>query len=210
MAVVGEDARQHTPSRHPGTLLGIMSRRSSAPPLQAVFLDRDGTLIRHVPYLRDPADVVLLPGVREALVRARAADVKLFLFTNQSGVGRGMFTLAEVEACNARMIELLELGPQPFDAVCIATEIPEEPQLYRKPSPRFIHEMLERHGIDRAAAWMLGDSPVDWEAGLNAGIHAAAIVPDPISPKEPQRRELLGITAYDTLLEWFLRVSGDL
>jgi D-glycero-D-manno-heptose 1,7-bisphosphate phosphatase len=178
-------------------------------PLQAVFLDRDGTLIKHVPYLRDPADVALLPGVRETLARARSAGVKLFLFTNQSGVGRGMFTLAEVEACNSRMIELLELGPQPFDAVCIATETPEEPQWYRKPSPRFIHEMLERHGIARAAAWMLGDSPVDWEAGLNAGIHAAAIVPEPLSPKEPSLREALGINAYDTLLEWFLHVSGD-
>jgi len=186
-----------------------MSRLPSSPPLQAVFLDRDGTLIRHVPYLRDPADVVLLPGVREGLARARAAAVKLFLFTNQSGVGRGMFTLAEVEACNIRMIELLELGPQPFDGVCIATEIPEEPQLYRKPSPRFIHEMLERYGIDPEAAWMLGDSPVDWDAGLNAGIHAAAIVPDLLSPKEPQHREALGIAAYASLLEWFLHVSND-
>jgi len=186
-----------------------MSQLSSSPPPQAIFFDRDGTLIRHVPYLRDPADVVLLPGVREALAHARAAAVKLFLFTNQSGVGRGMFTLAEVEACNARMIELLDLGPQPFDAVCIATETPEEPQWYRKPSPRFIHEMLERHGIDRAAAWMLGDSPVDWEAGLNAGIHSAAIVPNPFSPKEPSLREALGINAYASVLDWFLRVNGD-
>jgi D-glycero-D-manno-heptose 1,7-bisphosphate phosphatase len=186
-----------------------MSRGSSSPPLQAVFLDRDGTLIRHVPYLRDPADVVLLPGVREALARARAAAVKLFLFTNQSGVGRGMFTLAEVEACNARMIELLELGPQPFEAVCIATETPDEPRRYRKPSPQFIHEMLERHGLDREAAWMLGDSPVDWEAGLSAGIQSAAIVPDPVSPKEPSRREALGISAYASVLDWFLYVSGD-
>jgi D-glycero-D-manno-heptose 1,7-bisphosphate phosphatase len=93
--------------------------------------------------------------------------------------------------------------------VCIATEIPEEPQLYRKPSPRFIHEMLERYGIDPEAAWMLGDSPVDWDAGLNAGIHAAAIVPDLLSPKEPQHREALGIAAYASLLEWFLHVSND-
>jgi hypothetical protein len=50
---------------------------------------------------------------------------------------------------------------------------------------------------------------VDWEAGLNAGIHAAAIVPEPLSPKEPSLREALGINAYDTLLEWFLHASGD-
>jgi hypothetical protein len=56
---------------------------------------------------------------------------------------------------------------------------------------------------------MLGDSPVDWDAGLNAGIHAAAIVPDLLSPKEPQHREALGIAAYASLLEWFLHVSND-
>jgi D-glycero-D-manno-heptose 1,7-bisphosphate phosphatase len=178
--------------------------RPSAPraPLAAIFLDRDGTLIEHVPYLRDPADVALLPGVREALARARDAAVKLFLFTNQSGVGRGMFTLGEVEACNERMIELLGLGPRPFDAVCIATETPDEPPRYRKPSPRFIREMIERHGIDPRAAWMLGDSPVDWEAGLNAGIRTAAIVADPLAPKEPQRRQELGIAAFETVLDW--------
>ena len=187
-----------------------MSQRSSSPAPRAVFLDRDGTLIRHVPYLRDPADVVLLPGVREAMARARAAGVMLFLFTNQSGVGRGMFTLAEVEACNARMIELLDLGPQPFTAMCVATEAPDDPPRYRKPSPRFIHEMLERPGLDCEAAWMLGDSPVDWEAGLNAGIQSAAIVPDPVLPKEPNRREALGISAYSSVLEWFLHVSGDM
>lgn len=179
-----------------------------APP-QAVFLDRDGTLIEHVHYLRDPADVALLPGVREALARARAAAAKLFLFTNQSGVGRGLFTLAEVEACNRRMVELLDLGPQPFDAVCIATETPDEPQRYRKPSPLFIHEMLDLHRIAPDAAWMIGDSPVDWEAGINAGVQVAAIVPDPLAPKQPERRAELGVAAYATLLDWLDAVTGS-
>jgi len=177
---------------------------SAHPPPQALFLDRDGTLIEHVHYLRDPAQVVLLPGVREALSRAREAAVKLFLFTNQSGVGRGLFSLADVESCNSRLIELLGLGPQPFDAVCIATETPDDPPRYRKPSPRFILEMLDLHKIPPEAAWMLGDSPADWEAGHNAGIRSAAIVPDPLAPKEPERREQLGIDAFASVLDWFL------
>lgn len=179
------------------------SRRLDAgPPPQALFLDRDGTLIEHVHYLHDPANVVLLAGAREALARARAAAVKLFLFTNQSGVGRGLFTLADVEAVNRRMVELLDLGEQPFEAICIATETPDEPPRYRKPSPRFIHEMLARHRIDAEAAWMLGDSPVDWEAGLAAGIRTAAIVPDPGAAKATERREELGVVAYTTILDW--------
>ncbi|MFM8792676.1 MAG: D-glycero-alpha-D-manno-heptose-1,7-bisphosphate 7-phosphatase [Solirubrobacterales bacterium] len=142
---------------------------------QAVFFDRDGTLIEHVPYLSDPEQVVLLPGVREALTRLRAAAIRMFLVTNQSGVGRGLFTMAEVEAVNQRLVELLDLGPEPFTGICIAPELPGEPSRYRKPSPRYIHEMLAVHGIPATAAWMVGDSPVDWEAGLAAGVRTAAI-----------------------------------
>lgn len=143
---------------------------------QAVFFDRDGTLIEHVAYLSDPGRVVLLPGVRETAARLQAAAVRMFLFTNQSGVGRGLFTMAEVEAVNQRMIELLGLGPEPFAGICVPTEAPGAPSRYRKPSPRYILETLALHGIPAAAAWMVGDSPVDWEAGLAAGVRTAAVV----------------------------------
>ena len=171
-------------------------------PPQAVFLDRDGTLIEHVHYLRDPADVVLRPGTREALRRLQAAATKLFLFTNQSGVSRGLFGMADVEAVNRRMIDLLDLGASLFTDICVAPELPEDAPVYRKPSPRFIDEMLATHGFGRDRAWMVGDSPVDWEAGVNAGIRVAAIVPDPANPKAPERRQQLGIDAYPTLEAW--------
>ena len=180
-----------------------MEDSSSSPPRsipgrspRALFLDRDGTLIEHVPYLHDPAGVVLLPGVREALLRAKEASIQLFLFTNQSGVGRGLFSLTDVEAVNGRMLDLLGLGSNLFTAICIAPERPDEPSAYRKPSPRFIKETLALHGIDRDAAWMLGDSAVDWEAGRNAGIHVAAVVPDARSPKDVETRTRLGVPAY--------------
>lgn len=173
---------------------------------EAVFFDRDGTLIEHVAYLSDPAEVVLLPGVREALGRLRAAAIRMFLFSNQSGVGRGLFTMADVEAVNRRMIELLDLGPEPFAGICVAPEVPGEPSLYRKPSPRYIHEMLALHGIPAPAAWMIGDSPVDWEAGLAAGVRTAAIVVDEAAPRAPERRRELGVPAFSNLGEWLRAV----
>jgi D-glycero-D-manno-heptose 1,7-bisphosphate phosphatase len=169
---------------------------------EALFLDRDGTLIEHKPYLYDPAGVVLLPGVREALLRAKQASIRLFLFTNQSGVGRGMFTMADVDAVNRRMLDLLGLGPDLFTAICVAPEHPDGPSVYRKPSPRFIEETLALHRIDGDAAWMLGDSAVDWEAGLNAGIQVAAVVPDPRAPKDLETRIRLGVPAFAGVLEW--------
>jgi D-glycero-D-manno-heptose 1,7-bisphosphate phosphatase len=169
---------------------------------QAVFFDRDGTLIRHIPYLHDPADVVLLPGVRETLQRIQAASIRMFLFTNQSGVARGLFTMADVEAVNGRMVELLGLGKEPFAGICIAPEMPNQPSPYRKPSPRYIQEMLEVHRIPAAAAWMVGDSPVDWEAGIAAGIRTAAIVADASAPKAPERHMELAVPAYPSVQAW--------
>jgi len=171
-------------------------------PVQAVFLDRDGTLIENHHYLASPEGVVLLPGVREAVARVCDAGAKLFLFTNQSGIGRGYFTLADVEAQNRRMLELLDLGDDLFTGICIAPERPDEPQVYRKPSPRFIHEMLAAHAIAAEAAWMVGDSPADWKAGINAGIRSAAIVPKATAGASRERRRVLGVDAYASLIDW--------
>lgn len=143
--------------------------------MKALFLDRDGTLIVDKAYLADPAGVELIPGVREGLARARALGYKLFLFSNQSGIGRGYFTLDDAHRCNARMEELLALGPGLFADVCLPPEVPEQPSLYRKPSPRFILESIARHGLDPRHCHMVGDRETDVRAGLNAGIRAVGI-----------------------------------
>lgn len=142
---------------------------------KALFLDRDGTLILDKHYLADPAGVELIPGVPDALRRARDLGYLLFLFTNQSGVARGLHTLDDVLRCNTRMEELLGLPTPVFADICIATEGPDEPQRYRKPSPRFIVESIARHGLERSRCWMIGDREGDVDAGLNARINAAAL-----------------------------------
>lgn len=142
---------------------------------KALFLDRDGTLIRDKSYLSDPEQVELLPGTAEALRLARELGFLLFLFTNQSGVGRRYFTLETVHRVNARMEELLGLPPPVFAGVCIAPETPDEPQVYRKPSPRFILEMIGTHRLDPRLCFMVGDAPADIQAALNAGITPIAV-----------------------------------
>ena len=146
---------------------------------QAIFLDRDGTLIVDRHYLADPAEVELIAGVRESLHGFLAAGCRLFLFTNQSGVGRGMFDLETVRRCNDRMLELLALPAPGFTEICIAPEAPDQPAEYRKPSPRFILEMMAKYSLTPAEVWMVGDRSNDVQAGLNAGVRAAMISPDP-------------------------------
>jgi D-glycero-D-manno-heptose 1,7-bisphosphate phosphatase len=150
------------------------SHKSSASG-RALFLDRDGTLIVDKHYLADPAGVELIPGVVEALRRARELGYLLFLFTNQSGIARGLHTLDDVHHCNARMEELLGLERPLFTEVCIAVEGPDEPQQYRKPSPRFILESIARHRLQPGQCWMVGDREGDIDAGLNAKIKSAAV-----------------------------------
>lgn len=141
----------------------------------ALILDRDGTLIRHVPYLCDPVGVELLPGVSQTLRCAVDSGALLFLHTNQSGVGRGLFNEAAVAACNARMIELLNLGPNPFERICTALETPDEPALYRKPSPRFAREIMRDYNLAPDKICQIGDRASDLLTAQAAGIRGAGV-----------------------------------
>ena len=150
---------------------------------RALFLDRDGTLIIDRVYLSDPAGVELIVGAADGLRRARSLGFKLFLFTNQSGIGRGLHTIEDTRRVNARMEEMLDLPAPVFDATCIAPEGPGEPSLYRKPSPRFILEMIALHALDPAGCWMVGDSAADLGAAAAAGIRAAAVRTGRVPPE---------------------------
>lgn len=142
---------------------------------KALILDRDGTLITHVPYLADPAQVVLLPGVREGLRAAIEAGMKLFVHSNQSGVGRGYYTMEAVQACNRRMIELLDLGAAPFARICIAPERPDQPSVYRKPSPAFAREIAAEFGFALDELCYIGDRGSDLEAAEKAGTQGVGV-----------------------------------
>lgn len=149
---------------------------------KALFLDRDGTLIVDKVYLADPAGVELIPGAAEGLRRARALGYRLFLFSNQSGVGRGLHTIGDTLRVNARMEALLGLPPPLFDEICIAPEAPDGPVVFRKPSPRYLIETVRRFGLDPARSWMVGDAASDLRAGLAAGLRTAAVRTGRVDP----------------------------
>lgn len=174
---------------------------------RALFLDRDGTLIIDKVYLADPAGVELIPGAAAGLRRARSLGYKLFLFTNQSGIGRGLYTLEHAHRVNARMEEMLGL-PQPvFDEICIAPESPEQPSAYRKPSPRFIIECLARHSLNAPDCWMVGDRESDLQAGLRANIRAAAVCTGKHSAAEWIPLAPPGVEIFPSLVEFVARLA---
>jgi D-glycero-D-manno-heptose 1,7-bisphosphate phosphatase len=144
----------------------------------AIFLDRDGTIIADRNYLKDPDGVELLPGAKDAISSLKSAKCMLFLFSNQSGIGRGIISMDDVSRCNLHMMELLGYGANIFDAICMAPESPDDIPVYRKPSPRFIVEMVEKFDLSKENCYMVGDKESDVLAGINAQVNAILIAPD--------------------------------
>jgi len=167
--------------------------------MKALFLDRDGTIIIHKPYLHKPEDVELTANASNALKRARRLGYAIYLFSNQSGVGRGLFSMEDVHRVNARMLELLGLGADLFSGICIAPEHPDAPATYRKPSPRYILETIKHDQLALAQCWMIGDSPSDWQSGISAGIRVAAVRSDLVGEKEEALAAARGIHVYPDL-----------
>ena len=141
--------------------------------LPAIFLDRDGTLMQEVHYCKDPALVALIPGAQAALRRLKAAGFRLVLVTNQSGIGRGMMTVADFEAVQARLLELL--GPGLIDATYMCPDGPAGESIRRKPSPAMVLEAVRDLSLDVGRSWFIGDKAIDVECGRNAGARAILV-----------------------------------
>ena len=143
---------------------------------RAVFLDRDGTLIAEKNYLHRPEDVEIFPGAGAALKRLVDAGYLLFIVTNQSGIGRGYFTLADAERVNGHLArEFAREGVQ-FRRIYIAPEAPDQPSRGRKPSPQFLFDAGAEFALNLAESFMVGDKLIDLECGWNAGVKKSLLV----------------------------------
>jgi D-glycero-D-manno-heptose 1,7-bisphosphate phosphatase len=142
----------------------------------AIFLDRDGTLIEEREYLADPAGVAVFPGVGAALRRLQDAGFKLVIVTNQSGIGRGYYTEADMHRVNARLLELLAADGVRIEKIYFAPEAPDQPSRGRKPSPQFLFDARDELGLDLARSYIIGDKLIDLECGWNAGVKQAILV----------------------------------
>lgn len=130
-----------------------------------VILDRDGTINEEVEYLRDPAALRLLPGAVEGLRRLRRLCLGLVVVSNQSGIGRGYFSRAELDEVNARLIELLAIEGVKLDGIYCCPHSPDEACTCRKPLPGLVLEAAQNLGFDPAEGFMIGDKASDIALG---------------------------------------------
>jgi len=144
----------------------------------AVFLDRDGTIIEDAGYIGDPAQVRLIPDAADAIRRFRQAGCLVVIVSNQSGVARGFFDEAAMNKVQARVESLLAERGADIDRAyhCPYLDGPEATVLayrrdseLRKPRPGMLLLAAKELDIDLARSWMIGDSPTDVQAGINAG-----------------------------------------
>ena len=150
-----------------------MSKKAGKP---AVFLDRDGTLNIERTYLCDPDKLELFPNAVNSLIRLRDAGYLLFIVTNQSGIGRGYYTEADMHAVNRRLEDLLAPAGIRFERIYYAPEHPDEPSPGRKPSPQFLLDAARDFGVDLSASYMIGDKISDLKCGWNAGVRKSILV----------------------------------
>ncbi len=139
---------------------------------RAVFLDRDGTIIREVGYLSHPDQVEVLPGIPEALKRLKNSGFRLVVVTNQSGVARGKFGIEEVETANARMRELLVAQGVELDAVYYCPHL--DGCSCRKPAGGMVERAVEDLGVEPTRSYVVGDRLSD--VGLARTVGACAIM----------------------------------
>lgn len=133
----------------------------------ALFIDRDGTLMKDVDYCDDPRKVEVFKGTGEALLKLKKNGYKLIIITNQSGIGRGYFDEAAYRAVEKEVAR--QVGSGLFDGSYFCPHAPEENCDCRKPAPGMVLQAAREHGIDLAQSFFIGDKDSDLQCGHRAG-----------------------------------------
>lgn len=173
--------------------------------LENVLCDRDGTVIYDKHYLADPDGVALLLGAAKGLFRLAQRGVRLFVVTNQSGIGRGMFSLEDYQACSARLGKILDQAGVTLADSAFCPHAPEESCFCRKPRTGMWDELDKKHGLVPGRSVMIGDKPEDVLFGKNAGLAASVLV---LTGKGADSAEKLGLPRLPEG-KTFLRIPGD-
>lgn len=145
---------------------------------KAIFLDRDGTINNNSDryYIWRREDLLLNPGVTEALAAMKAMGYMLIVISNQGGVSKGKFNREDVEDLHVYLRQLLEKEGISLDEIYYCPHHSDvESCLCRKPQPLMIQKAMARFGIDPGSSWMIGDAERDVKAGSAAGLRTILI-----------------------------------
>ncbi len=143
---------------------------------RAVFLDRDGVLMADTNYVGHVERVAIIDNAPAALRRLQDAGYRLFVVTNQSGVGRGYFTRQAVEEIHALLDRQFAAAGAKIDRYYVCPHHPEDNCDCRKPKPKSLLNAAAEYGLDLAQCFMVGDRASDIQCGQNAGTQTVLVL----------------------------------
>ncbi len=152
-----------------------------------VFLDRDGTLNYDPGYLKVAAELKLLAGVGPALARLKGAGARLVVVTNQSGVGRGIVTIKDLEAIHARLQGLLEQEDAALDAIYFCPHHPDDGCRCRKPNVGMVERAVSELQLDLRRSYLIGDHARDIQLAHRVRAKAILITTAPVDAQALDR-----------------------
>lgn len=146
---------------------------------KCVFLDRDGVLIKDVGYLKNPDDIIILPGTMDALKDLKSNGFLLIIVTNQAGIAKGFFTISDLENVNKRLLNIYEANGIAIDDLYFCPHHENgtvEPYNIRcscrKPDTGMVTDGVEKFGIDINKSFMVGDKDSDILLAKNSGLRS--------------------------------------
>jgi histidinol-phosphate phosphatase family protein len=151
------------------TAENFFARLRDPRPRRFIVLDRDGTIIEEREYLSRPEDVALIPGAAEALREFQRMGFGLAVITNQSGVGRGYFDLAQVKLVHERLERLLASEGVKLDAFYVCPHRPDDACDCRKPGIGLMQQASSELNFSFEESIVIGDKPCDIDMGRMAG-----------------------------------------
>jgi D-glycero-D-manno-heptose 1,7-bisphosphate phosphatase len=155
---------------------------------RVVILDRDGTIVRNRHYLSDPAALEFLPGAADGLRALHEQSFRLVVITNQSGVGRGFFSLEQLQAMNVRLMQMVEDIGARIERIYFCKHRPDENCACRKPGTMLLLQAATELMFDPARAVVIGDNPSDIEFGHRVGALTMLIAAQEHPDANPSRR----------------------
>ncbi|MDQ1380432.1 MAG: hypothetical protein QOJ71_1151, partial [Actinomycetota bacterium] len=178
-------------------------RWHSEPTIEAVVVDRDGTIVDDVPYNGDPGLVRPAAGAASALARLRRRGIPVLVASNQSGVARGLLTREDVERVNRRVAELLG----PFDAMLYCPHGDDDGCECRKPAAGLVLAAATIAGVDPARCIVIGDCAADVGAARSAGA-GSILVPNAATRGEDIEDATLVADDLETAVDYVLAMGA--
>jgi len=169
-------------------------------PSKLIVLDRDGVInYDSDDYVKSVDEWIPLPGSMEALAKLTQAGFKIAIATNQSGISRGYFTVATLDAMHQKMLTLASKAGAKIDYIAYCPHGPDDNCDCRKPLPGLIHQIEKALNMSAKGCYMVGDSLRDLQAGQAAGLVPALVLTGKGQRTLDKENGLTGIDVFDDL-----------